>query len=945
MSKTTAKTGHTGPKERRFLDALRDLFVGAKVDGQSGYINLMRIKAGYFEHAVEPALMKDIAEALKPSPDFREELFDKLNAFFGRYFSKSGSICFAYTPQHMSVYERVYTDEQDVVLFWKTHMLYYVKTDRIFREMRVAVDGHTFLFDCAALEHKKANEKRELLFTFDKVEADGVIRFGVTYSERGRITKTEDILKALKKAEHPVKEAVLEKATKVFARQSEVDYFINKDARGFLTEQLDLWMYQYVFKDETQWTAPRILQLQTIKNIALRLIAFIAQFEDELVRIWNKPKFVRGSHYVITLDRIAARDGGLDLLAEFIKDAGMKAQAAEWQDLRMVESNFAAKSILEGRGKDRKLATEWRSLPLDTQHFKSLELRLLSLFDNLDDALDGRLIKSENYQALNTLKDKFKGRVKCCYIDPPYNTGSDGFVYNDTFRHSSWISMIQDRVTAAVPLLAKKGVLYASIDDKERRHLEFALDQAFGRDNRVEEIIWVQNTTKNQSPTYSTNHEYVEVYAHNLKAVSADARIFREPKPGCAEVMELIEKLNPSYPSITDVEAALAELFEKHKFEFKEELEEMGVEYDRNLDLWKGLYNYGNAEYRDVDGKLVAEKDASNATLWVWKEADPSMPAGKQSDTTRDPENPNFRFYKPTHPKTKKECKHPKRGWGWPQKPDKIQPERGSFETLDKDHRIVWGPTDSKTPQLKKFLHEVDTQVAKSVVMDYTDGEKQLTELIGTTNSFPNPKPTTLISRFVLQTADADEWVMDFTGGSGTTAHAVAEAFHTDRVRRKFLLIEAADYFDTTLLPRVKRVFAATSWKKGKPVALNGAGLFCKVCSLEQYEDAVAHAAYQEETGDLFRNTKTDPYSQYVFFRDGKMARALELDYEKDEVNVHLDRLYPDIDLAETLSCVTGKWIKRVTADEVEFADGSRQSLTKPDWRLLKPLIFWGPIV
>ncbi len=199
MSETTATTGHTGPKERRFLDALRGLFVGAKVDGQSGYINLMRIKAGYFEHAVEPALMKDIAEALKPSPEFREELFDKLNAFFSRYFSKSGSICFAYTPQHMSVYERVYTDEQDVVLFWKTHMLYYVKTDRIFREMRIAVDGHTFFFDCAALEHKKANEKRELLFTFDKVEADGTIRLGVTHSERGRITKTEDILKALKK--------------------------------------------------------------------------------------------------------------------------------------------------------------------------------------------------------------------------------------------------------------------------------------------------------------------------------------------------------------------------------------------------------------------------------------------------------------------------------------------------------------------------------------------------------------------------------------------------------------------------------------------------------------------------------------------------------------------------------------------------------------------------
>ena len=189
-----------GPRERRFLDALQDLFVGAKVDGQSGYINLMRIKAAYFQKVVEPALMADIAAGLKDFPEFREEFFDKLHSFFSRYFSRSGSICFAYTPQHMSVYEKVYTDEQDVVLFWKTHMLYYVKTDRIFRDLKVDMEGRTFFFDCADLRHKKANEKRELVFALDKVEQDGAIRLGVTYSERGRKTKTDEILKALKKA-------------------------------------------------------------------------------------------------------------------------------------------------------------------------------------------------------------------------------------------------------------------------------------------------------------------------------------------------------------------------------------------------------------------------------------------------------------------------------------------------------------------------------------------------------------------------------------------------------------------------------------------------------------------------------------------------------------------------------------------------------------------------
>jgi hypothetical protein len=716
MNPTTGKQAAQGPKERRFLDALRDLFVGAKVDGHSGYINLMRIKAGYFEHAVEPALTKDIADALTPFPEFREELFDKLHAFFSRYFSKSGSICFAYTPQHMSVYERVYTDEQDVVLFWKTHMLYYVKTDRIFRELRVAVDDHTFLFDCSALTHKKANEKRELLFTFDKVEADGVIRLSVTYSERGKLTKTEDILKSLKKAGRPVKEAVLEKAMKVFARQSEVDFFINKDARGFLTEQLDLWMYQYVFKDETHWTAQRILQLQTIKSIALRLIAFIAQFEDELVRVWNKPKFVRGSHYVITLDRIAARDGGRDLLAEFIKHAGMKAQVAEWQELGIVEESFDSKGILEGRGKDRALAGTWRTLPLDTQHFKSLELRLLGLFDNLDDALDTRLIRSENYQALNTLKDKFKGRIKTIYIDPPYNTATDDFPYADSYRDASWLSMIYDRLELAHRFLAKKGVLFASIDTNERRNLESALEGVFKRENRVEEIIWAQNTTKNQSPTYSTNHEYVEVFARDLQASKADERMFREPKPGYAEVCELVEKLNPQFPDIEEIEHQLKGLFDQHREEFRAELEEQDIEYDKNLDPWKGLYNYSHAEYRSADKKLVnpADARAKNAEIWVCQSDNPSMPAvsaGSKKPSVRDPDHPNYRFYKPVNPVTKEECPPPKRGWVWPRNP--LAGFTSSYSEMDADNRITY---EAKSPRVKRFLRETATNVGKSVV-------------------------------------------------------------------------------------------------------------------------------------------------------------------------------------------------------------------------------------
>src|SRR3990172_7177945 len=144
--------------EKQFFAALRDIFVGAKVEGDSGYVNLMRIKSRYYEQGVFPQLQRDINAALKPFPDFREELFDKLYTFFQRYFSESGSIYFRYTALHQNVYEKVYTDDRDVVLFWKTHMLYYVKTDRIFNSMGVEVDGVKFYFDAGKMELKRANE-------------------------------------------------------------------------------------------------------------------------------------------------------------------------------------------------------------------------------------------------------------------------------------------------------------------------------------------------------------------------------------------------------------------------------------------------------------------------------------------------------------------------------------------------------------------------------------------------------------------------------------------------------------------------------------------------------------------------------------------------------------------------------------------------------------------
>jgi len=137
------------------------------------------------------------------------------------------------------------------------------------------------------------------------------------------------------------------------------------------------------------------------------------------------------------------------------------------------------------------------------------------------------------------------------------------------------------------------------------------------------------------------------------------------------------------------------------------------------------------------------------------------------------------------------------------------------------------------------------------------------------------------------------------------------------------------------LLPRVKKVAFSDQWKDG--VAQEGGqGMshFVKYYKLEQYEDVLRKATYVEDAVP-FDNPYQDPYQQYVFLRDLKMLHALEINH------VDLSRLYPDIDLAETLANLRGKWIARITPEYVEFEDGERIDLQDLDWELIKPLIWW----
>lgn len=824
-------------KEQKFYKALQDIFIGAKVEGKGGFINLMRIKAGYYSQ-IEKLLKRDINEAVKAYPSFREEMFDKLYSFFSRYFTESGSIYFNSTPFHNNIYEKVYTDEKDVILFWKTQMLYYVKTDRIFRSIPVEFEDLKFYFDASGIETKKANEKRALIFELDKIREDKTIVFTVKYSERGTKTKSDEILRDIKKKISTITEEKLEKAFGVFGKQSEVDFFINKNAKTFLQEQFKLWSYQYFWDGANEWSADRVNQLQILKSIAFQVIDFIGQFEDELVKIWNKPKFVRKSNYVITLDRISDDK----LVDKILKHNGIKEQIKEWQELGIADENFKVKDI----DKNDKYA----KLPIDTKYFKDLELDILALFDDLDNQLDGWLIKSENYQALNTILPKFKEKVQTIYIDPPYNTENDEFLYMDRFKHSSWMSLLENRLQAAKSIMQQGGAIFVSIDDREQSKLTNLMMQIFGEENFINQIIWQKKfSPQNDAKWLSDNHDYIICFANN-KDLWKPSLLIRT------------DEQNSRYQNLDN--------------------DSRGVWMSSGLDVktYSAEYDY---PIQTPSGRIV----------------------------------------------------NPPKGRCWRCSKDR-------FKELVKDSRIWFGPDGKNVPRIKRFLTEVKMGTTPLTVWTYEEvghNQEATQELKNIGYVFSSPKPVRLIQKVIHIGSKPDSICLDFFAGSGTTAHSIMKLNKEDGGNRKFILTEISNYFDSIIVSRIKKTAYSFDWKDGKPKDSNGIGGFFKYYELEQYEESLDKCKYGD--CELLDVSSENPYQDYVFLKDDKMLDAIEIDIKNKAVKVDLDKLYPDIDIAETLSNITGKWIRKIKADSVEFADGSVINTKDLDYRVIKPLIWW----
>ncbi len=895
-----------GINEQKFYDALSDLFVGAKIEGQGGYVNLMKIKSHYFKLVLQK-FKKEVDNDPLLQDSFREEFFDKLYDFFKRYFSETGSVFFVKTSPYQKIYERIYSPDKDVALFWKTHMLYYVKSDILFKSMEVEISDEKlgifkFYFDVGELEGKKNNEKRQLVFTFKELKRDNennipTIVLSVQYSQGGKKTNINNILKAIKQTDNTLRinDEIIEKAIRVFKKQSEVDFFINKDAKKFLREQLDLYLHQLLLTEENIFSQRRLDQIKTIQKYALKIIDFISQFEDELVKIWNKPKFALNANYVITLDRLKP-----EIIRKIAKHPNLKEQIKEWQQLGIVDKDFKFEQVFEDNLLGNTLSEKYKHLPIDTKYFKDLELEILEQFDNLDEALDGRLIKSENYQALITLLPKYREKVQTIYIDPPYNTGSDGFPYKDSYKHSSWLTMMENRLKIARGLLEEDGVIFVSIDDHEVNNLTALLNTIFEESNKITTFCWEKtHHFGRQKKNFWTNRDFIICYAKELYSSSGELKNL------------LVENI-------------------------KTELEDAPL-YNASNSPIELTFPPGSVKFNIPDGTYKKSTDEKYTLL---------QPVTIKQGRNINPLKLKFR----SRWSQKRIIEELRKGTTFWVKSRKfairaIYAKENTFSIIAPKQIIYTNPNIPFCTK-DRFGNKVGTN---------EEASEELKRLFGST-LYSYPKPVSLVMYLIsLNAKNKNIYILDFFAGSGTTAHAVLKLNKEDNGKRKFLLIDMAEYFYTVMIPRLKKIAYSFNWKDGNPQDNDGTSLFFKYYELEQYEDTLRKAKYKDYEGDTLFDDSDNIFSHYIFFGDEKLAFE-DVIKQDENGNIHLnfDNLYPNIDWPETLSNLLGLPIKKIKKGSVVLQDGNKEKEIKFDFenmtneekieflRLIKPLIWWG---
>ncbi len=827
----------------------------------------MDIKAHYFAE-IEPYIKAEIDKQIEVK--FREELYEKLYNFFDCYLNETGTVFFANSQIHKNLYEKVYSDRDDVSLFWKTQKLYYVKSEANYENLQTEINGIKILFDASEIKNAKGNEKKAIQFYLIKATKEEVI-FKIRYQEGNRYDRLKEYVEVEIEKETQKQNAILDrlldefetpihpnlvfaktdidrsvfasrtdsrkclyieniddalnsvkveysindlslmltylrkkgiilfdedlkKIFGIYKRQNEIDYFIHKDAEGFLKEQFDIYIYNWLFNDlGTDFDVPTVNRMQNIKKISHKVIEYIARFEDELKAIWEKPKFARNCNYVLTLEKLA---DNVQLIKKIIACPEWKNQLAEWEELskdwydekekvsKKGWKNFKKLIELKSFIEKNKLVDEAKLAPIDTKHFPSLKNEILETFKNLDEELNGTLVKTDNWQGLNTLSQKFTESSQIIYIDPPFNTGDD-FLYKDKYQDSTWITLMENRLELSKKYLNKNGFFWLHLDYRASHFGKMLLEKAFKKENLVNEIIWSYSGNSVPKKCFPRKHDNIWFFKNS---------------------------------------------------------ENSEIYFDRVLEPYSEL-TLQRYNHTDENGKKYKISALANGKQEI-------VPAG--------------------------DGKYPDDVWS-------IPVPRAADELVD----------------------------------------------------FTTQKPMALIDKIIKCSSNENDLVIDYFSGSGTTL-TTAQA-----TNRRWLGMEIGEHFYSRIIPRLKNTLTGSVVGKFKEEMWSNknGGLF-KYFELEQYEDVLSRAKFrwQGENG-------INQVEKYTFMQDQKLLEAIEIDYTNKNAKVVFENLYPDVDIAETLSNLSGKHIKQILKDKVVFEDGSEvvyAELTFEKYPWIKPLIWWN---
>lgn len=705
----------------------------------------------------------------------------------------------------------------------------------------------------------------------------------------GQAAEYMRLLNLLAPSDKQTKRPLLAKYISLYTARNTMDYFIHKDLGGFLRRELDFYIKNEVMRldDIENADAPKVEQylrkVKVLRRIADQLISFLAQLEDFQKKLWLKKKFVTEVNYCITLDRIPEKF--------YPEIAANEVQREEWVKLFAIDEIVGDDNVI---GYNQPLSVDFlkanQFLLIDTAFFtEKFKSDVLESLMNLDSRIDGLLFHSDNYQALGFVEKKYRASIRAAYVDPPYNTGSDGFPYKDSYQHSSWMQFLMERVEIAKRLLMNDGYHFTHIDYIEASYLSLLLNSIFGRDKAF--------------PPF------------NIKTATPAG--FKVVNPGPVNVSEQIycfangpKNLNNSYVESgwqSDYSKVILNKIEPAKDWVVKSLNEICYE-NLNVSNKRGL--------EDKFGKRVAE------ILFNEERARYSKENANAVFATFGPHNPS----KSMQDGIKKSRANP--GEVVP-----VDREDGGFHYLINGRLMAFYSAKMKEVDGELVPTQHLSDFWSDLSWDSLSNEGGVTLKNG-------KKPMKLLQRVIgLSEKSKSDWFLDYFAGSGTTGNAVVELNRLDNGARKYILCEVSNYFDEILRVRMLRSSYSKVWSDGKPVGRQGVGQCFKYIRLESYEDALNNLIVSDDVArDRALDASPELRSAYMlnYWLDVETQGSpslLNVQAFADPTNYAMKIKRPGsdalalqrIDLIETFNWLIGLWVEHLAAPQTFSAEFDRE--------------------